>query len=155
MFSLKFNSPYFAVRYGLIAVTVLFFFNSACNALRPKEQKLRLKALAQNWTLETIKNKAYKPESTKYVISINFDLNQNRFSGKDGCNAYFGSIEKLTNTEMDLGKIATSKMWCPNTDMQYQFISLLNEAEKYSQEQGRLYLFDADNNILLTFIHVK
>ena len=135
----------------LTSGTLLLIILSGCKSISASQQRNPSKALAKSWALNYIKDIDYTDKMKAKPITIGFNPVQNRFYGKDGCNNYFGIIDKLTDTEMKLGEIATTKMACPDMNLQFQFVWLLNATRKYKLDENLLHLLDANEKILLTF----
>lgn len=90
------------------------------------------------WTLaETVKGK------TPTLI-----IENNKLSGNAGCNNYFGTLMLDTTAgNFSASGIGATKMACENMETENNFLSMLQEANKYVVSGNTLELYK--NNLLL------
>jgi heat shock protein HslJ len=79
---------------------------------------------------------------------IRFDLEENRISGKGGCNNYFGSInlqfDNAWGGSMQFSKIGSTMMACPeHMDLEQKFYQLLEQVDKFEIKGNQLRLMKA------------
>ncbi|RYM35700.1 META domain-containing protein [Brumimicrobium glaciale] len=84
--------------------------------------------------------------------NITFDLDKMMVAGKDGCNNYNASIETLSNADLIIGQIASTKMMCPNMDMADKFTELIAKVVTYKVVGSELIMMDQDGNEVLAFV---
>lgn len=120
-----------------------------------KEEAIKTKTeitstLHSTFTLESIENKPYEaamPNHPKLML----DTINEQFGGNDGCNSIFGKIEHFNATDLKLGEIAGTRIYCENTEISDQYVALLGKVRHYELIGKVLLLKDAQKNIILTF----
>ena len=84
------------------------------------------------------------------TIDLSFDP-RGRISGSDGCNRYLSGFTH-SKASLSFGPIATTRMACAATDGRAEqarsYADLLGQVNTYRIEGGRLFLLDADGEIL-------
>lgn len=106
------------------------------------------------WVMEAINGEAIlqnKTNSRNRIPQIEFNVAEMKVHGNDGCNNFFGSINKLTAKEIVFGPIAGTKMACVGTDIPDKFNTALNKVTTYKIEEMQLFLLDNSGNKQLTF----
>jgi heat shock protein HslJ/uncharacterized membrane protein len=103
------------------------------------------------WVLTTFNGNELKAEDfVKGQPVVEFHLDENRVYGSTGCNRINGSFE-VKGKKITFGKIATTRMACPNMDFEQQFLTFITDNTlDYSIEAGILTLQD-DKGIVMVF----
>lgn len=83
--------------------------------------------------------------------SITFDLDKMMVAGKDACNNFNATIKTLSNADLELGEIASTKMMCPDMEIPQQFLSALSQVVTYKVIGSELIMLDNDGTELLVF----
>jgi len=77
--------------------------------------------------------------------TLNFDLNQNRVSGRAGCNDYSGTLrqEEINSSSFTLESILTTKMYCSDAVMavEFKFLKYLGQSMSWQHKGDTLSLF--------------
>jgi len=79
--------------------------------------------------------------------TLEINITENKINGFSGCNNYFGTIDNITTSTINLGPIAATKKYCNNVD-ETLFFSTLNKVNKYERKALYLHLFENDNLVL-------
>lgn len=82
--------------------------------------------------------------------TFEINLTDARIGGKDGCNTYGASIEKLTNTDIQFGVAFATKMYCTPMDIADAFQKALPQVQHYQRKGMFLYLMDKNRKVVLT-----
>ncbi len=114
-------------------------------------QKVNLPLEGTQWKLMEMDGKA-NPAFTAEPDTFNFTLDPSRMMvyGVGACNRLFGPYELEGKDELDIERLASTMMACPNMDLESRFSKLLEEADKYKIDGDVLTLFD-DGKKLLVF----
>ncbi|MFL0353055.1 META domain-containing protein [Xanthomarina sp. GH4-25] len=82
---------------------------------------------------------------------ISFATEDNRVFGNSGCNTFTGTYNIENNTQLELSKIATTMMACPDMTVEDQFIKVLNTADNFSLNANTMTLNKAKMAPLAVF----
>lgn len=135
----------------ILGLAVFFlFFN--CNENKSKENKpLENKMLINDiWVLTEISESSISDEIEKRP-QLEFNSKENSFSGNNGCNQISGSLNKLTNIDLQFNVIRETRMACPDMKLSSAFQKLLHETRQYEIKDLSLILMDSQGKILLVF----
>lgn len=104
---------------------------------------LRDSRLNGTWNLVEMQAKAINPKDfDRNQPSLSIDLTKGSLSGSAGCNRITGTLEPIGD-RISFGPIASTRMACPNMEVESQFLKLLSNAElryKVSEEWLELIL---------------
>ncbi len=106
------------------------------------------------WVLREMKNTKVAAQDFREIPNLEINLRDNKINGNDGCNSYFGDINKITNTEIIFGEIASSEMYCDKMEATNQYAMLLKKVATYKRDGMKLFLGDENGKTLLTFSKV-
>lgn len=120
-----------------------------------KYQDMTLK-LTNIWLISEVGDIKNPKGMTGEGLTIEINVAEKRFFGYSGCNTIRGSIKKITETEIQFGKIASTMMACRQEDMQLErkVTQSLEKVSHYKLEDNYLSLMDSENNILIKLLHV-
>jgi heat shock protein HslJ len=79
---------------------------------------------------------------------IEFDRQQQRFSGSGGCNRIAGGF-KVEGSKLKFSQTISTKKACPNDNVETTFLRLLETTTRFEVETDKLRLFDRDRQILV------
>lgn len=82
---------------------------------------------------------------------INFDLNENRISGKDDCNNIMGEVT-INGVKISFNILATTRMMCDNIKTDRIFHQLISKVDKYKLKNNKLKLYEGKKLLLEYFI---
>lgn len=114
-------------------------------------------------TKTTIEAQTSEVSSGKYEIKslnggelvrkLNFtiDTSENKISGKTDCNSYFGAFETTNQTEIKIGPLAATEMYCEENVMKVEteLFKAYSNAKTYSFDKNMLTLFSEDGALLI------
>lgn len=104
--------------------------------------------LNTSWELQLINDVPVTVENK--LPSLEFQLNDNRFTGFGGCNQISGPVEPSGNT-LKFGAIIATKMACPDLETESQLLKLLNNRTwNYKIEGSNLILSHGDELLIFT-----
>lgn len=101
------------------------------------------------WVLKKIEGEMID----KNAPTLTIDLREKRAYGHSGCNRYHTSISLFENQSLKFGMIASTKMYCPNIDIENSFLNALQKCDHYNIKDGHLHLMQGGKT-LLTFLKV-
>lgn len=103
------------------------------------------------WVLEAIEGQPLELSNERQRPRLEFNLTQQRFSGTDGCNNVFGSLQTVTADALVFGPIAATQMACVDMSIANQFQQRLGQVDEYSLDGIKLHLQDVSGKTLLSF----
>lgn len=130
---------------NLIFAGLMMASLTACSTLAVNKSKVGTTQASINntqWTLaEEVKGK------TPTLV-----IENGKVSGNAGCNNYFGELflNPAAGT-VDVSRIGSTKMACPNLSEEMNYIKMLDEANKYVVNGNTLELY-RDSLLLLKFV---
>lgn len=112
--------------------------------------KTNLPLEGTQWKLTEMDGKA-DPAFAAGEDTFNFTLDPSRMMvyGVGACNRLFGPYELEEGTGLDIERLASTMMACPNMDLESRFAKLLEEADKYEIDGDVLTLFDDGKKALV------
>lgn len=118
---------------------------------KKQDTKLRINDI---WAVENIQGTPFEMESTnpraKHPM-LEVHVADKKILGNDGCNQFFGKLEKLTDTAIQFGAIGGTKMACPDMEIPRKFTDGLAQTVRYKISDLKLYLFDEKGTEVLVF----
>jgi copper homeostasis protein (lipoprotein) len=87
----------------------------------------------------------------QHIILKSFNSSINGFGG---CNVFNGIYELSDDNTLLLGDLGSTKMACPNMELEKEFLQVLKNSKKYKLGKDELHLMDADNKIIASFVAV-
>ncbi|GGG35200.1 copper resistance protein NlpE N-terminal domain-containing protein [Bizionia arctica] len=99
------------------------------------------------WILVKLKGK----DISESEAFISFATEENRVFGHAGCNTFSGTYKIKNNTQLELSKIATTMMACPDMTIEDQFMDVLNTADNFSLNGNTMTLNKAKMAPLAVF----
>ena len=112
--------------------------------------KTNLPLEGTQWKLTEMDGKA-DPAFAAREDTFNFTLDPSRMMvyGVGACNRLFGPYELEEGNGLDIERLASTMMACPNMDLESRFAKLLEEADKYEIDGDVLTLFDDGKKALV------
>lgn len=126
----------------IVFLASLLFLLPSC----PEKNKRLLEQTT--WELEETTLGRVIKSATERPPSIQFSLEERRFTGFGGCNQIMGSFE-LNKKRITIGQIGGTKMNCPNMSTENLLISSLHQVNRYKLEEGKLILLKDKSQVLV------
>ncbi len=101
------------------------------------------------WMLTAMEGIAISAQSPTAKIEI--DVHNNKVTGTDACNRFNAALLNLTQEEIQVSDILSTKMACPDNKVAKSFFKLLEASKKYALKNDHLYLYDIKGKELLCF----
>lgn len=106
----------------------------------------------KKWTITELYGKPYQAESTmKKEGYIQFDDNTNGFSASAGCNQMNGEFSIKPNDKLELGKIMSTMMACPDMSAEVSLGKALEATKSFQINQDELNLLEKDQTVIAKF----
>lgn len=86
------------------------------------------------------------------VPRLEINLTEMKIYGYDSCNEYHGSIEYISHTQLNFGKIASTKKMCTDMKIANKFNKAINNAAAYKLDDLNLVLLDSNGKEVLAFL---
>ena len=139
----------------LISLLLILTMN-ACNMSKDQLSQ-DISKLHDIWALKEISFNGLPVETDFTEIKtpiLELHIKDKKIYGNDGCNAIFGSIEKLDGNSISFGKIGSTKMACPNMVIPAAYAKALLDVRTYERKELRLYFYNAEGEEVLNFLKV-
>jgi heat shock protein HslJ len=135
---------------------LVFLTMNACNMSKDKVSQ-DISGLHDIWALKEISFNGLHAETDFSQIKtpvLELHVKDKKMYGNDGCNAIFGTIEKLAGNTIRFGTIGSTKMACPNMIIPTAFTKALLDVRTFQRKGLMLYFYNAEGQALLHFIKV-
>ena len=106
------------------------------------------------WKLIEVNGKAVKNNDNKDYF-INLDSKSGRFTGFVGCNTIMGRYNMIDATKLQFSNVASTKMACPDSNIESKFLKMIEKVENYKIEGANLYFNKRNSSDVLKFEAVK
>lgn len=129
----------------MLAVAALLVAMTACG-----DRRERLPLEGTRWKVVEMDGRAdpvFSAEADTFEFTL--DASQRMLYGTGACNRIFGPYELGENGGLDIGGLASTRMACPNMDLESRFAKLLEEADEYRIDGDVLTLFDDGRQALV------
>ncbi|MDZ4681660.1 MAG: META domain-containing protein [Saprospiraceae bacterium] len=133
------------IRY-LFLITGLLLNSLACKA--PNSSDNDHTRLHDIWALQSMKQKDL-PESAKGKPYIEIHVKEGKLMGNGGCNQLFGSIAFEGKNGLRISNLGSTKMACPELNVESEFMQLLQAVQTYELRELSLFMMGADGEELL------
>ncbi len=91
------------------------------------------------WSLTELNGKKVQPEDNFY---LRFDQKEHRVNGKGDCNLFMGSYTLSGKEGLVFDAMASTRAFCPNQELENEFIEALNGVTGYAIKGDALTLMD-------------
>lgn len=100
------------------------------------------------WAVTKINGNAI---NTKHPVpDMEINLTTMKIMGTDGCNRYNGSIENVSDSKIQFGPVASTRMMCEHMESPNQFNGVISKITSYKIDQLKLMFFDEEGKEILT-----
>lgn len=103
------------------------------------------------WALVSINGEDIELTDFRKHPTLEINTTENRAMGNDGCNSFTGELKQVDENALIFGKLAGTKMACPNMELSSKINSALNQTKGYELNNLRLTLLDAEGKELLKY----
>lgn len=138
---------------SILAVCALALGSASCaqtkGAIPPA--KSAPDALAAAWGLVGMRGISDTHEGLPSV-TLEIDLTEQRVSGFNSCNRYFGSIARLDSGVLEFAPLASTRMACPDDALEAPFMGLMREVRGFAFAGDTLSLTGSAGEPLLRFL---
>lgn len=104
------------------------------------------KSMLYNTTWKLVEDNEVVKGFNQADVSLTIDPNEFKVSGYAGCNN-FNTTAELDNGSIKFGPIISTKILCPNSKTEQNYLSVLDDVNRYEIKGNELYFYK--NNILL------
>lgn len=134
----------------VVYISVLLFCLGGCSMSKGGAKVMGISLFDTIWSLEAMQDKRVQAKTVQ-TVKLQFDEEKKEFFGNDGCNNIFGKLEKINETELVFGEIASTKMACKNMEFSSAYIQLFHSVHFYKIKNLHLFLLDGDKKIVLEY----
>lgn len=101
------------------------------------------------WVLESLGGKAVGKTAKPYTLQLN--SKDCRFSAYVGCNRIGGNYVMPSATGLAFVNVMATKMACPNSNSEEQFLEVLETVDAYEIKQNKLLVFNKTKTTVAVF----
>lgn len=119
-------------------------------------RKANLEFIDGIWKIAEINGNSSKLKNKNYELAL--DITEMKLHGNIGCNTVNGKIllDASKNNSITFLDLRSTKMSCPDTELELEILIALESVEKYKKEDSKvLYLYDKNGNKLLELINTS
>jgi heat shock protein HslJ len=140
-----------------ISFFISLLFILSCKAQQPKQAtgENQQVSIDGRWTLIEVDGQKSSELSYNSPPYIEIKSAENRISGSDGCNNFFGQLEQLDAERIEIGLMGSTKAYCPEIKDSDQLGQYLNAVRTYRISGKNLSLYDAAGKQVLVFSKVE
>lgn len=141
-----------ASKFILAASVLLAVLVSACT-IKPKNKSSEVDTFKDAyWMLMSIEGQSPQAPNNTRTAYIRFEENENDVHGFTGCNKFFGKYAgNEDNQTLKLSQLGSTKMMCPNIELENKFMRILESVESYRISDDILTLY-ANGQAVATFM---
>ena len=88
-------------------------------------------------------------------LHITFSSKDNKVYGNAGCNNFSGTYEVEEGFRLELSKLISTKMACPDMSIETEFLAILEKVDNYSINGTKMTLNKAKMAAYATFEAIK
>ncbi|MEO7176771.1 MAG: META domain-containing protein, partial [Saprospiraceae bacterium] len=106
----------------------------------------------KTWKLKELYQAGFAVAIEAEKITLEFDLENRRFSGQAPCNRYFGGINLLTKTGLLPGPVASTRRACGRSEdnvLETQYFEAFGLINQYQMDEKQLKLFQESQLVLV------
>jgi heat shock protein HslJ len=100
------------------------------------------------WVVTHINNEELDKASFQ-LPQLEISLKNKQLLGNDGCNNIKGTINRITDSEIELGPMMGTKKMCPQMDIPNKFNRVISEIRSYKLGGLELIFFDKKNKEIM------
>lgn len=153
----KINSGFMALG-TFFALFVFLFGSSSLYAEKYEQGEIDEKASpmklesGSGWKLDKLVNSEKETVSVLQDTAITLLFQDDRISGKSGCNRYFADY-KINGNDVTVGKAASTMMACPEPIMKQErdYLDQLSQVKSYAIKNEALYFRNNTGEVVLIF----
>lgn len=137
---------------SILVILLVMLFYSACNSTKKSSTKdIEKSTLLDNeWILSSWEsNDLIQKVNTQSPIKMSFDTLENKVTGNDGCNTFFGSFTYNTDVLL-IGATGGTKMYCGEESSKWEqsFSTFIQTKPRYKIEKNTLILNSKTNKLI-------
>ena len=133
----------------VVLKTIIILCTGVFAACGSSKKAMQVVALDGEWNIIAVNGDKIESATSPY---LGFDMDENRLYGNAGCNRMTGSFEvdTLNPGKIHFGTIGTTRMMCPDMDVESRVLEALNTVKSYAETESGIELADAEGNAVLT-----
>lgn len=120
--------------YKISFVVATLFMLAACCPCRKGKNNVAF--VGTQWQLVRLMGRDLAFEGDKFV----FTFNDGQFAGMGACNRFMGRYTTSETGALKMEELATTRMMCPDTELEAEFTKILNQATHYEVDGDMLLI---------------
>lgn len=128
----------------IVAAVAIIFTSCACNCNSVEAAQESM--AGSSWQLVQLNSKSVPVEADSYTLTLAED---GRLSGRGACNTIMGEYKLAEKQAITLDKIASTRMLCPDGELEAEYLEMLNSLTHYHLDGEMLMLFCEDEVVAM------
>lgn len=120
--------------YKISFVVATLFMLAACCPCRKGKNNVAF--VGTQWQLVRLMGRDLAFEGDKFV----FTFKDGQFAGMGACNRFMGRYTTSETGALKMEELATTRMMCPDTELEAEFTKILNQATHYEVDGDMLLI---------------
>ena len=136
---------------NIVRILALFFAAAAmtaCCHCRAYQKKTRRPLTGTTWQLIQLDGRSVQPQEGRFSLTLSAD--DGRFTGVGSCNRLMGSFETAVSRALKFGRVGSTRMGCPDPELEWQFVRALEATTHYDMD-GPMLLLLSDGELRAVF----
>lgn len=134
---------------SLLLIISLVLFNCT-SKIENNNSKINTAPIQANWQVLLLNGSSIDLEEP---LVLNFDQ-AGKVNGNIGCNNVTGNYTVDNQSKIEFSKLATTRMTCPNMEIESEILNILNSSSSYSIENDSLTIQSQDNTSLIVLTRI-
>lgn len=131
----------------VITVALAALLLASCCNCGSKSASSSVSLVGQQWHMTRMDGEDFRGNGSNYWIEFN---NEGRISGRGDCNTLMGAYTADDKGRIAIDRLATTRMFCPNQNMENRFVKLVTSADHFRIDNG-LLLFYQNSELVAVF----
>jgi len=123
---------------------VILLFLSGCSVNNKRTYVSNISLESGKWMLINLNGQEVVKQNAERPIYLEFNVTDQKVGGFAGCNRLFGAYINQGSI-LNFSRVGTTKMMCPDAELESTFITSLQRITRYQIEGEKLLLFDHTN----------
>ncbi|MBK8501567.1 MAG: META domain-containing protein [Saprospiraceae bacterium] len=136
---------------------IFYFMLTACDvsSVRNTGDGIEKKLLHNSWALESISGETLDSENLEKQPQLEINLTDNKLTGNDGCNSFFGEISGIDHKYIEFSRLGGTKMACRNMELSDRILEGLARVQSYRVASDKLVLYNRNGDEILSYKNVS
>ena len=138
-----------------LSFLVIILAIASCGVNNKSADPLPETDINNTWILKSMYATFIKEDTSEHIQAVprlTINVESMQYSGSDGCNRIFGTIDSISDSFLDFGPSAGTMMACPDMETPRTFLGALDKTRSYTINDSLLILWNESGEELLRFM---